>query len=292
MPGDDPERRDGPIWDFGLMATRRRCGDTIAMTIRCALAAAFFVSTYATAQDHPALNDRFFFGAGAFFPQTTTSAQLTSRAGIGANIDFENALGIQNEKSVPVAFARWRVGERWRIEAEYFQLNRSGRKQIDRDIQWGDTTYPLNAVVDARFNFSDLRISAGYSFFRRPDKEVGVGVGLHVAQYDVSLSANGSPTESSAVTAPLPVFSLYSQFALTERWALGARMDRFSLRYQSFDGSITALGLDLLYQPFRHVGFGLATRALYIDAAATDDGRTARFRQSFQGPMLFMNASF
>ena len=242
--------------------------------------------------EHPALSDPFYFGAGVFFPQTATSAQLQSRSGFGANVDFENALGMANTKSVPVAMARWRLGERWRVEAEYFQLNRSGTKQIDRQIEWGDTVYPVNAVVNSSFDFSDLRISAGYSFFRRPDKEVGVGFGLHVAQYDVSLSANGSATETSAVTAPLPVISVYSQFALTERWAIAARMDRFLLRYEKFDGSVTALALDLMYQPFRHVGFGLGTRALALDVAATDNGRTAKFRQTFQGPLLFMNVSF
>lgn len=243
--------------------------------------------------DHPALQDRFYFSAGAFFPQTTTSAQLqNSRTGVGANVDFENALGMATDKSVPIVGARWRIGERWRIEAEYFELNRSATKVIDRDIQWGDTTYPVNASVSSKFNFSDLRLSAGYSFFRRPDKEVGVGAGLHVAQYNVSLSANGSATESTAVTAPLPVVSIYSQFALTERWAISARLDRFVLKYDTFDGSVSAVGLDLMYQPFRHVGFGLGTRALYIDASAENNNRKAIFRQSFQGPTLFMNLSF
>jgi hypothetical protein len=262
------------------------------------LAAALAAAVPATAAEglvpeHPALRDRFYFGAGAFFPQTTTSAQLQhSTTGIGANVDFENALGMATDKAVPFAAARWRLGERWRIEAEYFQLNRSATKQIERDIQWGDTVYTVNTVVNSSFDFSDLRLSAGYSFFRRPDKEVGVGVGLHVAQYDVSLSANGSATESTAVTAPLPVFSIYSQFALTERWALSARLDRFVLKYDTFDGSISAVGLDVMYQPFRHVGFGLGTRALYIDASAEKNNRKAIFRQTFQGPLVFMNVSF
>jgi hypothetical protein len=243
--------------------------------------------------DHPALRDRFYFGAGIFVPQTATSAQLQStRTGVGANVDFENALGMATDKSAPVALARWRISQRWRIEAEYFQLNRSGTKQIDRDIQWGDTVYPVNAVVNSNFDFSDLRVSTGYSFFKRPDKELGVAFGLHIAQYNVSLSANGSATESSAITAPLPVFSLYSQFALTERWALAARFDRFVLKYDTFGGSISAVGLDLMYQPFKHVGFGLGTRSLYVNASIEDGNRKAQFRQSFQGPLLFMNVSF
>jgi hypothetical protein len=256
-------------------------------------AAAVAVAAEGLAPDHPALRDRFYFGAGVFFPQTATSAQLqSSQTGVGANVDFENALGMATDKSVPVALARWRIGERWRIEAEYFQLNRSGSQQIDRNIQWGDTVYPVNAVVNSDFDFSDLRVSAGYSFFKRPDKELGVAFGLHIAQYDVSLSANGSATESSSVTAPLPVLSVFSQFALTEHWALAARLDRFVLKYDTFDGSVSAVGLDILYQPFRHVGFGLGTRALYIDASADDGNRRMKFRQSFQGPLLFMNVSF
>ena len=246
-----------------------------------------------TIPEHAALHDRFYFGAGVFLPQTATSAQLQSAAGVGANVDFENALGMTTSKSVPVALARWRFGRAWRVEAEYFQFNRSGSKSVDRDIQWGDTTFPVNSQVDSSFDFSDLRISAGYSFFRRADKEVGVGVGLHVASYDVRLSSTAAGTETSALTAPLPVFSLFSQFALTERWAIGARLDRFVLRYREFDGSVTALGLDLMYQPFRHVGFGLGTRAMVFDVSATNEaGRALKFRQSFQGPMLFMNVSF
>ncbi|SRR3954463_1724327 len=257
------------------------------------LLAAGAASADDTTPEHPALRDRFYFGAGMFLPQTATSAQLqNSRTGVGANVDFENALGMATDKSVPIALARWRINQRWRVEAEYFELNRSAQKVIDRDIQWGDTTYPVNAQLNSRFNFSDLRVSAGYSFFRRPDKEVGVAAGLHIAQYEVSLSGNGSATESSAITAPLPVLSIFSQFALTDRWALAARMDRFVLKYDTFDGSVSAVGLDVMYQPFRHVGFGVGTRALYIDASADSERRTAKFRQSFQGPLFFMNVSF
>ena len=247
--------------------------------------------------NHPALRDRIWLGAGAFFPQTTTSAQLDStRSGVGTNIDFEDALGMQRAKTVPTFFGRWRLGERWRIEAEYFRLDRSGDKQVDRTIQWGDKSFPVNSNVQSTFNFSDLRVSAGYSIFKTPDKELGVGVGLHAASYKASLSGtfNGAPigSDSESITAPLPVVSVYGAFALTEQWAVTARLDRFALKYDKYDGSLTGLGLDLLYQPFKHVGFGLGMRSLFLSLTATDEQKTVRFRQAFQGPVLFMNVSF
>lgn len=243
--------------------------------------------------DHPALRDRFYVTLGAFYPRTTTSAQLdSSRLGVGANIDFENALGMQASKTVPLASGRMRFGERWRVEAEWFELNRSGDKQIDRTIQWGEVVFPVNARVQSAFDFSDLRISGGYSFFRTKDKELGVSLGLHVAAYDVRLANNAIGSEAQNLTAPLPVASVYGLFALTERWAVSGRMDRFSLSYDKIDGSLTALGLDLMYQPFRNVGFGLGSRSLYISMDAHQNDRTLKFRQTFQGPVLYMNASF
>jgi hypothetical protein len=242
---------------------------------------------------NPALRDQFYFAIGAFFAKTTTEAQLDStRLGVGANVTFENTLGMDASKEVPSAIGRIRLGERWRVEAEWFQLNRSGARRLDRDIQWGDTVFPVNTQLSSTFDFYDLRLSAGYSFFKRADKEIGVGLGLHVASYNVNLSGNAVGTEQEDVLAPLPVISFYGQFALTERWAVGGRLDRFSLSYSKYDGSLTSLGLDLSYQPFRHVGFGVAYRALFIHMQATDASKTLKFTQTFEGPLVFMNASF
>jgi len=243
--------------------------------------------------NHPALNDRFYFALGAFWPQSTTSAQLDStRLGVGANIDFENALGLSSDKTVPSFIGRWRFGERWRLEAEYFELNRGGSRSLERDIQFGDLVFPIRAQVTSKFDFSDLRLSVDYSFFRTLDKEVGVGVGLHAVAYDVSLASGVVGTQQEDVIAPLPVFNLYGQFALTDRWALGARMSRLSLSWDRYDGSLTSLEIDVLYQPFRHVGFGFAERSLDIKLTVQDGNTQRKFKQALQGPLFYMNVSF
>jgi hypothetical protein len=88
------------------------------------------------------------------------------------------------------------------------------------------------------------------------------------------------------------VLSAYGQFALTDEWAVGGRLDRFVMSYNKYDGNVTSIGLDLSYQPFRHVGFGLAYRSLFIVLKATGSDFAASFNQTFQGPLLYMNASF
>jgi hypothetical protein len=240
---------------------------------------------------NPALRDRFYFGIGAFYPRTTTEAQLNSSTGIGANVTLEDSLGMDDRKAVPNAIARIRFGERWRFEAEWFQLNRDAQRVVNRDIQFGDQVFPINTQVSSSFDFYDLRLSAGYSFFKRPDKELGVGLGLHVAQYDISLAGANLGSQQEDVLAPLPVISLYGQFALTDQWAVGGRLDRFALNYDKFSGSLSSMALDLTWQPFRHVGFGIGYRSLFIRMEA-EDVRTLKFKQTFEGPTLFVTASF
>jgi hypothetical protein len=241
--------------------------------------------------DHPALSAKWYFGAGLFIPQIVTDARLSStRLGAGAIINFEDSLGIDQEKEVPGFLALWRISHRWRLEAEYFEINRSATRSINRDIQWGDRIFSINTQVSTEFNFSDLRVSVGYSFFRTKDKELGAGIGFHVASYEASLRALNF-SESQDVWAPLPVFKLYGQFALTDRWAVSARLDRLSLNYDKYEGSIGALGVDLLYQPIRHFGFGIGFRSLLFDLKIEEDRRQLQVSQTLQGPIFFITAN-
>jgi hypothetical protein len=242
---------------------------------------------------HPVLHDRFYLGVGAFVPRMVTSAQVdAANLGVGTNIDFEKALGMPAREVVPDFFARYRFDQRWRIDVEYFAVDRSGSRTLDRDIQWGDHVFPANTQLNSTFDFSDTRVSVGYSFFRTADKEAGAGFGFHVAKYRTSLSAAVVGNESGDTLAPLPVLSAYAQFALTEEWAVGGRVDWFSMSYDHYSGNVSSVAVNLMYQPFRNVGFGLGYRSLFIALTHSTPGATVEFDQSFRGPLLSMNVSF
>ena len=252
--------------------------------------------------ENPALLSTVYFTLGMFHPKTSTQTQLDSTThGVGTNIDFESALGMETQKGVPDAFLRWRITDRWRFDAGYFELNRNGDKVIDRQIEWGDQIYSVGAEVKSKFDFSDMRVAGAYSLFKRPDKDVGIGFGFHVASYNAALSLAGlgaasgvgNSSEAKRVTAPLPVLTGYGQFALTDRWALSVRVDRFALSYNGDSGNVTSSAIDVQYQPFRNVGFGFAYRSLFIDVtAARSSTTTATFNQTFQGPLAYISASF
>jgi hypothetical protein len=246
---------------------------------------------------NPALNDEFAFELGTFYAaRTNTTAQLNSTTtGAGTSIDFQNLLGMSSSAWGPDGAFRWRMSEKWRLEASFFWIGQTGDKSIDRDIHWGDVTYPINAEVTSKMNFSDLRASVGYSFYKTSDKELGVGLGLHTLTYQFSLASLTQGTEGTRVLAPLPVLSVYGGFALNDQWSVSTRIDYFSLTYQQYHGGITSIALNALYQPFRHFGVGVGYQALFINFSADSTGVTSfegKLNQSLQGPTFFLTASF
>jgi hypothetical protein len=242
---------------------------------------------------HPALSDDLSISLGLFYPRITTSASLgPSGGGTGVAIDFENTFDLDERAVTPIAGLFWRVTDNWRLDIGYFDLSRDATRTLAADVIWGDQTFTAGTTVDSSFDFSDLRISAAYSFFKRRDKEVGIGLGLHVAGMKTSVQASGVGAEASDVTAPLPVINLYALFALTDEWAVNMRADWLSLTYGDYSGDVRNLEMNALYQPFRNVGFGLGVRSLVIDVDIDNPDWRGQARLAFQGPTAFMTVSF
>lgn len=243
---------------------------------------------------HPALTSRFFLELGGFYSRSNTQASLgPSTGGTGVVVDFEDTLGLDKRNLTAIGGFLWRMSDRWRLEMDYFRLNRDATRTLASDLDWGDLpTIPAGETVTSSYDFSDIRVSAGYSFFKRRDKELGAGIGVHVAGIKTSIQSAGFGAESSDVLAPLPVLNLYGTFALTNEWAVRFRMDWLSLNYDIYSGDLRNTSIDVLYQPFRNIGFGLGVRSLMLDVEIDDPDWHGKARTSFAGPTLFMSVSF
>lgn len=256
----------------------------------------FAAQTTASAEaipNHPMLGDDLVLTLGVFYSRSSTTAALApSGGGTGAAIDFESTLDLDERSVAPSAGVFWRASDNWRIDFEYFDLRRDAIRTLTQDVQWGDQTFSTGTTVNSSFDFSDLRISAAYSFFKRRDKELGIGLGLHVAGMKASIKASGVGAEATDVTAPLPVVNFYGMFALTDEWAVNMRADWLSLTYGDYSGDVRNVEINALYQPFRNVGFGLGVRSLVIDVDMDNTDWHGQARLSFQGPTAFVTVSY
>jgi len=252
---------------------------------------------------HPKLAARVYLDVGAYRPGIDTKLRVDRAGGQGTVISLEDDLDYDDSEVLPYGMVNLRLGERWRIEGEYFALDRDKTRVIDREIQIGDSVFPLNETVRSHFDTDIYRLSVGYSFLKWPSSEAGVALGVHVTSFDLGISTEGTiirVSEAAETFAPLPTLGLYGYHAFSPRWLVQGRADLFSLDYDDYSGSLVNISLGLEYQLAKHVGIGAGYR--YVDleltsektlpvVSASDDFR-GEFNYHYSGPTLYMSLSY
>lgn len=236
----------------------------------------------------------------AYRPHVDTDLRVDETDSVlrGTPLDGESDFGLAGRKTVPAALLGVRMGERWRAEFEYFSLNRSGNATAD-GLRFGDAQF--SADIATRMRTHTYRLSAGYSFLKQPDREVGVLVGAHVT--DALLSVRGSAivdgqavgafTERRSETVPAPTVGLYGSYRPgAGRWELNGRIDLFQLDIGDYDGRLVNLQANAMYRVTPNVGVGVGWRYhdLRVDADARNFSGELNYRMS--GPQLFLQAGF
>ena len=273
--------------------------------IGCAAAAALLASAasaQAPATEAAPADQRFWLRLGAFHADIDTRVRIDdAELGVlGTDFSFER-YGMRDRKTLPTGLLGARLGERFRLELEYFKLSRSGRAALDQSIVFQGTTFPVNATLDSRFRSDVTRASLGYSFVRTPQFELGVVGGAHVTKFEMLLqstaSAAGGTTridrEEKNVTVPLPTLGVYGAYAFNTGWALNWRADVFSLKHDGYDGKLFNAQADLLYRLTPAVAVGGSLRYLdYRLRADSNDDLRGRVNYKFKGPQLFVQVGF
>jgi hypothetical protein len=230
---------------------------------------------------------------GAYAPNADTTAFLNGPTGArGTSVNFEDDLNLADRKTVPALLASLRLGERWRVEGEYFSLRRNGASAIARTIDWGGNTYGAGTTVDSTFDSDVFRLSLGYSFVKDGRRELGAVLGLHATDFSASLAATGVGVRTGDGLAPLPTIGVYGAYAFTPKWLLSGRLDYFSTNYNDYDGSLVNFNIGVDYRFTRHFGVGLAYRHVDYDVTATKTSFNGGMNYKFRGPMLYGVASF
>lgn len=264
------------------------------MTIRTsAIALLATCSLTSTAVAQSIDGDRFSLSLGVFVTDRDTEARLDSSAGDGTDTDFESDLGLDSSDTVLRVDGYFRFAERHRVDFSVFDLSRNNSKQIDRDIQWGDTLYTIDTVIRADFDLSIYKAAYTYSFLNSDKGYLGATAGLYVADVKTRLAEqNLGQTEVGELTAPLPVVGLRGERRLSDRWTFRASGEFFFVEYDNVDGSLVDLyaGLDFRVLDNLEIGFGYNSVDLDVDVQRNQF--TGGMDWSYAGGLVFVKFNF
>lgn len=248
--------------------------------------------------DLPWHGRRFKVTAGAFFPVNNTEIEVNGTNGnIGTDIDFEKDLGFQNNTVSFFGTFEWRASRRSRFNLEYFYLKRSSEKTLQKEINFQDHTYPVDARVSAFMDNEMIRIAYGYAIVSKPKYELGLLIGAHVMLADVGmrLEANTQELEyhdNVDFTAPLPDIGIWGEFVLGRKVGLYANVNYFALKVNDIDGRIISYNLSVLYNVYKNFSLTAGYTGLNIRVDVTRPRIDGFFKWGYNGPTLAATYSF
>jgi hypothetical protein len=106
------------------------------------------------------------------------------------------------------------LDDRFQLSLGTFGASQDQDRRISEEINWGDETFPVDALVQFGSSFYVIAGVYDYSFVRRDTWELGANIGLHWTHLEGSLKAkaedsggslSGDVSESASLDAPLPV---------------------------------------------------------------------------------------
>ncbi len=244
-----------------------------------------------TAKYHAAVGA--YFGSGDF----KISVDGTTE---GTGIDFNRSLDADESSASPFGSLRWRFGEKWSLGMQAFQLEVSGGRVLQQDVQFGDVTFRQGSRVDAGLDTSVIRAFVGRTFSTGPQYEFGAGVGLHWMQLDAFLSgeifvndqSSGISRENVSADLPLPNIGAWYWYAPSNRWLFTSRLDWLSASVGDYSGSLWNVGLGVQYQMTKHFGIGAEYEYFDLDGDVDDSNWTGSANISTTGPSLFLTATW
>ncbi|WP_347049308.1 hypothetical protein [Flavobacterium olei] len=241
---------------------------------------------------------RFKITAGVFIPVNGTNVRVGSDANSeGTEIDFEDNLGFKKATTTFLGNLQWRASRRSRFDLGYFHLDRSTTHQLQKTLEFGDHTYPVNATVDSYFKINMYLFSYGYAFFLKPKYELGLMIGTHTLATDIGIGLTAQNAELNYndkfnFTAPLPDLGIWGGYAFTDKFVINGNLNYFSLKVNDFKGKIISYNLSVMYQLLPDLDLALGYSGMNFTIDVVKDKLDGHIKWGYNGPLFTVSYAF
>ena len=211
----------------------------------------------------------------------------------GDEIDLEELLGIDDQENVMQFEGIYRFNDYHRIEFSYHQMTRTGTALLDREIEFGDETFPPGTELATRVDSELLRFGYGYSLMNDAQKELGVMAGVHVTSNTTDVEAlDSGDRERADVSTPLPVVGAFGSVQFGRRSQLAAKLQLFGMQFDRLEGTMLYGNLEWQMRLSDHFSFGIGYNAYFTRLRSREDEARGRLETLHHGPIVFVTTGF
>jgi hypothetical protein len=241
---------------------------------------------------------RFTVALGAFFPINYSRVTVGNEQGtFGTRIDMNSDLGLSRNSSTISGGIQWRAARRSRFDLNFYHINRSATKTLDKNIQFKDTTFPIHGTVSDYFRTDIYRFSYGYAIFCNARWEAGLSFGLHVLRSNLGIgvagdSANAEYNSGFGFTAPLPDFGIWGGWAFAPKWALTSEVGFFQIGINGFNGRLITANLWVTREIIPNLNVAAGYDGLNFNLDVTKEHYKGSLAWGYNGPSIIATYSF
>jgi len=202
---------------------------------------------------------------------------------IDKEIDFED-IGFDSQLQIGVVKGTWRMADRHRLSLLYSQIKRATDVTTNKDIEVDGNIIRAGAYLGASVKTHVFDIEYLYSYYKRPDLELGVSAGIYWMNSLTELTAAGAVRIEGEnqdefrndfeayqrLIAPLPLIGLSASYAIKPQWLAHAYARYLDVTINDIDGRILSLIVKTEYFFTEHVALGASYAS--FDVSVRQDG--------------------
>jgi hypothetical protein len=255
------------------------------------------VATPLSAQENPVF-PRFSVSGALYQGEFTTDVRVNEEGLEGTAIGLERDLGLDDSAGLQRFSLQWRPFNRHELALSHFSSEREGFEEIDREIVFRGTTYPVRADVTTRFDAELWDVTYTYWMRKRERDGIGLMLGVSGISLDAAIDAqapNGSVTvtQDAKTDVPVAVIGVQGRWALSDRVlfeANAAALPRVQL--DVYSGRATRAAARIEYRVTPWLGLGAGYNYFRIDGTVDELDFTGELSMTIRGAEGFVRLAF
>ena len=255
--------------------------------------AALLVALPIQAEDETLALDRFSIGLGTY--ETELSAEASYKR---ADEDGTRRYGASEGSGLAFAELAWRPFDRHSFRAAWFDHDRSTRRTLSEDVDYGNAVYPVGATLDGRLAVRVFEFDWTYWAWLSRRNAFGPVLGIVRIGVDTSLAGVIDVEDIGHVeleakageSLVAPKAGLSYVHAFDEHWRVTADVGTFERSFGAGDARIWDASIGLEWNPYEHWGLALRHARTRIDADVSRDGYAGNAEVGFGGWQFLVRA--
>jgi hypothetical protein len=243
------------------------------------------------------ITDRFYVEGIYYAPHVKTQIRVDPQNAppgvLGTTLSAEQVLGLPSRLNQGRVEMMFRLEQRNKIRVDFLEVDRSANHELAESINFGNETFPVNALLASEIDWRMFGVTYTYSIFHNDRFELGTGLGVDLLQADAQAQVNATEQRQNVSGAgAFPTVPLDFAFRISRRWSVTARAQYFHASLNNFDGWLADVHEDVQYRWENNFSLGVGYSSIRAKLALDTGNFPGGFSLSLEGPEAFFRVSF